>query len=178
MTLKEALKEGQVAVIHTDTIYGIVGSALLPDTVERIYKLRKRDLNKPFIILISSVDDLRRFDISVDKKTKEILHELWPGPVSVVLNIPPPRWDYLHRGTKSLAFRVPKDKKLLTLLKQTGPLVAPSANPEGEKPAQSISEAKKYFGNQVDHYVDGGKINGKPSTLVKIENNHLVILRP
>ncbi|MEK7089665.1 MAG: Sua5/YciO/YrdC/YwlC family protein [Patescibacteria group bacterium] len=63
---------------------------------------------------------------------------------------------------------MPKGVALRSLLKQTGPLVAPSANPEGEMPARTIREAKKYFGNRVDFYVDSGMQKGAASTIIQI----------
>ena len=79
------------------------------------------------------------------------------------------RFEYLHRGTAALAFRVPKSAWLRKLLQKTGPLIAPSANFEGEPPALSFRAAKKYFGKSVDFYVDAGRLISKPSTLIKIE---------
>jgi len=66
---------------------------------------------------------------------------------------------------------------LRTLLKKTGPLVAPSANREGMLPAQTIGDALRYFGEHVDFYSDGGKRGGKPSTLIAFENGVPVIKR-
>jgi len=59
------LKEGGIGVLPTDTIYGLVGSALNKETVEMIYKIRKREKTKPFIILISSPKDLKIFEIKI-----------------------------------------------------------------------------------------------------------------
>ncbi len=168
MDIVNLLKKGEIGVIPTDTIYGIVGSALNPQTVEKIYKLRKRSKNKPFIILISSLDDLKKFDIKLTKKQEVFLKKLWPNPVSVVL----------PRGKNSLAFRIPKNEKLLELLREVGPLVAPSANFEGEKPAQTLDEAKKYFGDKVDFYIDGGEIISKPSALIEFSDTGVKVLRP
>lgn len=175
--LIETLKDGGIAVIPTDTIYGIVGLALNPQTVEKIYKLRKRAKDKPFIILISSIGDLKQFEIELTDNQKEFLEKHWPNPLSVVLSCKSERFKYLHRGTYSLAFRVPKNEKLLFLLKQVGPLVAPSANFEGEKAANNIAKAKEYFGNQIGFYLDRGTIYSTPSTLVKFDQNSLKILR-
>ena len=72
---------------------------------------------------------------------------------------------------------MPDKKDLLELLKITGPLLAPSANHKGEKPALIIEEAKVYFGNKVDFYVDEGKLESLPSTLIKIEDGKIVVLR-
>lgn len=172
------IKDGKIGVIPTDTIYGIVGSALNPETVEEIYKLRRRVTGKPFIILIFSIDDLERFGIHITAKQRDFLEKNWPNPVSVVLPCPGEKWKYLHRSTNSLAFRIPKDDGLLKLLKETGPLVAPSANFEGEKPFQTIKEARKYFGDDVDFYVDGGILKSKPSTLLKLnDDGSYIILR-
>lgn len=165
------LKDGKVGIIPTDTIYGIVGSALIPNIVEKIYKLRKRASNKPFIILISSLDELEKFDIKLTQKQREFLEKIWPNPVSVVLSCKDEKFKYLHRGKNSLAFRMPKDEKLLEILKQTGPLVAPSTNFEGDKSSETIDEAKKYFGEDVAFYVDGGFVKSKPSTLIRLETD-------
>lgn len=167
----------QIGVIPTDTIYGLVGSALNKDVVEHIYKLRKRTPTKPMIILISDLSDLSKFTMQPPGLQLEILNKIWPNPVSVILDCDNPDFEYLHRGTKTLAFRMPNDATLLELLKQTGPLVAPSANFEGEKPATTIEEAKDYFGDSVDFYVDGGKLESEPSTIVKLEGDKFSIIR-
>jgi L-threonylcarbamoyladenylate synthase len=63
------------------------------------------------------------------------------------------------------------------LLKKAGPLVAPSANPEGMEPAKTIKEAKEYFGERVDFYINGGKLLSPPSTLIEIKNKKIFIKR-
>ncbi|MDP2650812.1 MAG: L-threonylcarbamoyladenylate synthase [bacterium] len=173
----DLLKRGGVGVLATDTIYGLAGSALAPATVERIYKLRYRNFKKPMIVLISSLDDLKFFKIKLNNKEREVIAKLWPGKVSVILNCPYPEFRYLHRGTDTVAFRLPEKNQLIDLLKEVGPLVAPSANPEGKEPVKTIEEAKNYFGEKVDFYLDEGQVLGLPSTLVAIENGKLVIKR-
>jgi len=163
-------------------LYGIVGRAQNVSTVERIYAIRKRNPEKPCIILIGDISELEKFSIFLLKEQKEILEQYWLSgsePVSIVLDCSNERFSYLHRGTKTLAFRLPAQTELQNLLKQTGPLIAPSANPEGLPPAENISEAKKYFGDEVDLYIDGGEIKGKPSKVIKLHKDGTVeILRP
>ncbi|MBI5732931.1 threonylcarbamoyl-AMP synthase [Candidatus Jorgensenbacteria bacterium] len=163
------LKNGGVGILPTDTIYGVVGSALLKKTVERIYKLRKRDSKKPMIILISSINELKIFGVNVDTRKRALLKKLWPGPISVILPCREKQFAYLHRGTEALAFRLPKPTWLRRLLKHTGPLVAPSANIAGQKSASIIKEARRYFGSSVDFYIDVGLKRGTPSTLLEIK---------
>ena len=198
------LKEGAIGVIPTDTIYGICTSAFNRKSVEKVYKLRKRNPNKPCIILISSFDDLMKFNVKLKSWQRKILEKLWPGKISVVLS---PRinadttlinagnknnksnryqrssvlnqrssMEYLHRGTNSLSFRLPKEKLILNILKISGPIIAPSANWEGYEPAKNIREAKRYFGNKV-FYLDRGDLISKPSTLIDLRKKKIKILR-
>lgn len=173
----DLINKGGIGVLPTDTVYGIHGLALNKRVVNRIYKIRKRNPKKPFIILISSIADLNHFKIKLEKKTQLFLKRIWPGKISVILHCQHSEFFYLHRGTNSLAFRMPKKKSLLALLKQTGPLISTSVNPEGQKPASSIAEAKKYFHNQLDFYMDQKYLKSPPSTLIKIENGVVTILR-
>lgn len=171
------IKTGAVAVIPTDTIYGITGSAFNKKTVEKIYRLRKRTSSKPMIILISGIEQITELGVKVTLKQKGILKKLWPNKVSVVLNCKSKSLQYLHRGKKSLAFRLPDNQFLIKLLKITGPVVAPSANFEGEKPSENIARAKEYFKDSVSIYIDAGKVVSPPSTVVSLDKLKLTILR-
>jgi L-threonylcarbamoyladenylate synthase len=171
------LKNGGIGVMPTDTLYGIVGQALSHEAVDRIYKVRKRSPDKPLIILISSPEDLERFGIPISKGPGRVAQRFWPGRVSVIVPCDNSEFEYLHRGTKTLAFRLPEKKELTDLLKETGPLVAPSANLEGEMPSLTIEEAKRYFGNEVDFYVDEGLVQSEPSTIIQITGHKILIIR-
>ncbi len=171
------LKHDGVGVIPTDTLYGIVGSAFSEWAVERIYGIKGRDEGKPFIILISSFSDLKKFGIELNASQKKFLKAVWPGPVSVILPCTQKSFSYLHREQKSLAFRMPKNAFLEKLLKKTGPLVAPSANPQSKKPAETIQDAQKYFGDKLDFYSGSGAKKGSPSTIVSFQDGTLKILR-
>ncbi|MDA2922041.1 L-threonylcarbamoyladenylate synthase [Patescibacteria group bacterium AH-259-L07] len=175
--IKKILRLGGIGVIPTDTIYGLAGSALNRQTVERMYTLRQRDRTKPMIILIGSLKDLKLFNITIDKGAAKWLKTLWPGKVSIILPCKNKKFSYLHRGKYTLAFRLPDVKSLQNLLQYTGPLVAPSANISSKSPAATIAQAKKYFGNTIDFYVDKGKLISSPSTLVKIKNNKIIVER-
>lgn len=184
--LVKILKEGGVAVMPTDTIYGIVGSALKIPTVNRIYNLRKRNPDKPCILLIGDLSQLEKFSIVLSPEQSEKIMEYWlrqgevaeRRPTSIILDCFEEKLSYLHRGTKTLAFRLPAQEELRDLLLKTGPLIAPSANTEGSMPSKNIYEAKNYFGDGIDIYIDGGEITGNPSKVIKLHKNGTVnILR-
>lgn len=162
----EMLKEGKIGVIPTDTLYGVVAAALNEGAVKRVYALKRRKATKPSIILIASPTDLALFNIVLTEELQKLLSKYWPGPVSVVLPCGAEVPEYLHGSTHTLAFRMPKDIQLSRLLRESGPLIAPSANPEGLPPATTVEDARKYFGDNVDFYIDGGTHAGKPSTII------------
>lgn len=161
----------------TDTIYGIVANAHDEKAVERLYELKGRRPDKPLIILISSLLQLESFGIILNEEINEVLNTYWPGPVSIILPTQSDKHEYLHRGQRSLAFRMPAKKELLQLIEASGPLVAPSANPEGLPPATSIEEAKRYFPKGVDFFADRGRVRGNPSKLIKVTDGDIEILR-
>lgn len=177
--LVSVLKNGGTAVLATDTIYGVVGSAHSEEVIRRLYELKGRDEIKPFIILIPTIETVEVFGVVLDRRIREILSKVWPGPVTVILPVREEDTDrlrYLHRGTNSLAFRMPAKKSLHELLQVVGPIAAPSANPQGMPPAATIAEAQKYFGDRVDHYEDEGTLIGEPSTIISISNGGVEIL--
>ena len=160
------LKSGGIGVMPTDTLYGLVGSAFSKKAINRIYKIKNRDKKKKMIVLISSIKDLEKFGIQHTNKLEFVgmLEKFWPGKVSIILN--------------NTAFRLPAKKSLVEILKKTGPLVAPSANPESLEPAENIKKAKEYFGGNVDFYLSGGTLKSKPSTLIKInKKGEIEVLR-
>lgn len=167
-TLKNKIREGKIGVLPTDTIYGLVCSAFAQRSVEEIYKLKGRKSDKPLIVLIASKDDLVKFGVVTNKSTNKVCDKYWPGPVSIIFPCKDEALSYIHRGGETIAFRVPKPKWLRKLLLEVGPLVAPSANPEGQPPANDVNEAKRYFGNRVSFYINGGKLDSPPSTIISL----------
>lgn len=162
------LNAGGIGVLRTDTLYGVVARAADEAAVRRIYELKGRDDDKSPIVLINSTNQV--FD-QLDESHKSYVQGVWPGPVSVIIpSRKAPTW--LRRGNDSVAYRMPDDNNLRTLFRQTGPLIAPSANPQGMQPAMNIREAKYYFGDKVDFYVDQGSVeNPEPSQLLRLEND-------
>lgn len=176
--LIKILNNGGIVVMPTDTIYGILGSALNKSTVEKIYRIRKRNKNKPFIVLIGDILQLNKFKIKITKKQKEEILKRRMEATTFVLDSLNKDFEYLDRGKGSIAFRIPKSKKLRDLLIKTGPTVAPSANIEGRPQAKNIKEAREYFGKDVDFYLDEGDIISKPSKIIKLsKDGSFTILR-
>ena len=168
-----ALKHGAVGVIPTDTVYGLVSSAHDQSAVARLYALKSRE-QKPGTIIAANVEQI--LDLGLHPTYLAIVDRFWPGPVSVET---PHDITYLHQGTGRQAIRIPSDDTLRAFLELTGPLQTTSANQPGFPPANTLDEARVYFGSLVDFYVDGGDTTGsEPSTIIRItEDGNIDVIR-
>lgn len=160
----QIIKQAGTVVLPTDTIYGIHASIFLPRAIKRVYKLKGREEKNPFIILINKIEDIESLGINISDNIKIFLKKIWPGKVSVVFN-------------ESLAFRMPKNKFLRNIISKTGPIISTSVNTSGKNPARNINDAYRYFGDKIDLYIDAGKRDSAPSTLIEIKNGKIEILR-
>jgi tRNA threonylcarbamoyl adenosine modification protein (Sua5/YciO/YrdC/YwlC family) len=165
---------GAIAVIPTDTVYGVVARAVDQAAVERLYELKHRH-QKPGTLVAASIDQF--VTLGIPRRYLTAVEQYWPGAISVV--IPSGlKLEYLDSGKHSLAIRIPDHADLLRLLEQTGPLLTSSANMPGEPPANTIAEAREYFGDRVDLYQDGGDLSGHaPSTVIRIIDDAIEVLR-
>ena len=170
------LKHGSVGVMPSDTIYGLMCVASDEAAVERLYALKKRE-HKPGTVIAASIDQL--VELGLKRRYLTAVEQYWPGPVSVIIPGGDPKTSYLRQDATGLAVRVVADKKLIRLLKKTGPLLTSSANHPGEKPSDTIMEAEVAFGKELDFYVDGGNLSKrKPSTLIRVVDDAVEVLRP
>ena len=171
-----ALKNGQLIIAKTDTIYGILAAANSEKAVERLYEVKRRSLDKPVIILVADIDDIPDLALSIKHKYQEISKN---RPTTIITKVSPDFLPHLPRNGGTLAFRVVPESPLAELIQTVGFLVAPSANPSGEEPAKNITEAINYFHESVPIYVDSGEIvNAQPSQIIRInEGGEIEFLR-
>jgi L-threonylcarbamoyladenylate synthase len=170
----ELLLDCGVGVMPTDTVYGLVARAKDPKAVARLYALKRRE-HKPGTVIAASVKQL--VDLGVDEKYLRQVEHLWPNPVSVETPLGE-QLSYMHQGTGREGLRVVADERVRRVLEVTGPLVTSSANQPGEPMSTTIEEAQGYFGEDVDFYVDGGNLSGRPpSTLVRVTDSGYEVIR-
>lgn len=163
-----------VGVIPTDTVYGLVASASDEKAVAWLYSLKSRE-NKPGTIIAASIDQL--VELGIKYKYLKAVEQFWPGAISVIIPCGV-ELAYLHQGASSLAVRIPATSELAVLLGRTGPLLTSSANLPGQTTASNIAEAKNYFADNVDFYVDGGDLSDRePSTIIRIVDDAIEIIR-
>ena len=168
-------KPGTIGVIPTDTVYGVVARAADPEAVARLYALKHRE-GKPGTLVAANMEQLE--ELGLKHRYLKAVEQFWPGALSVIIPCADPALTYLHQGKMSLAVRIPAKKEFQELLALTGPLLTSSANHPAEPPATTITEAKNYFGDEVDLYFDGGDLSDhKPSTIIRIVDDAIEIIR-
>ena len=158
-----ALRDGAVAILPTDTVYGV---GALPDGARTVFELKKRPLAKALPVLGADAGDLRRV-AELDGVAMALAEKAWPGPLTLVV----PRAaqftaDLGGTDARTVAVRVPDHPLALELLRLTGPLAVTSANISGEAPATTCAAAQALWPGTP--CLDGGVCDGAPSTVVSV----------
>ena len=150
--IADVLRAGGVALLPTDTIYGLHALALDESAVARIRSMKERGDEKPFVVIASSAEQLERLGVSIPGA----LREIWPAPLTAIL----------ASGEKTIAARIPDLPWLRSLLNRTGPLVSTSANRSGEPPITTPEMLAGDVFERLDAVLDAGPREGQPSTIV------------
>lgn len=178
----EKLKEGELIVIPTETVYGLAANALNPIAVEKIFKVKGRPQDNPLIIHTFSKDEVYKYTKNQPKYVSLLIDRFMPGPLTLVLEKSELIPEIITAGLDSVAIRIPNNDKTLELLKLTGfPLAAPSANKSGRPSPTSVNHIIDDYGKNNDIYgiIDNGDCRvGIESTILKCEYNQAIILRP
>ena len=177
-TIANKIIDGGIGVIPTDTVYGLVCDALNIDSVDKIYKLKKRDYNKPLVILISNIEMLKRCVKNINELEFDIINRYWPGELTIVFKKSNYIPDIVAGGTDEIAIRMPNNIELIELINSIDrPLVATSANVSSKETITNIEMLEDSIKNNIDFIIDGGNINNNASTIIKVINNKIKVYR-
>ncbi len=163
---------GAVALLPTETVYGLFCRWEDQAAIQRIYEMKGRHQNKPLAMFAASVNMVERAGVVVKSTARQLIDAFCPGPLTLVI----PGTD---NGT--VGFRIPDHPFMLKLLKHGGfPLASTSANRSGAANALTVEEALAELHTSPDLAIDAGIIplGNLASTVVKVDNNGFIILRP
>ncbi|MDH7506615.1 MAG: L-threonylcarbamoyladenylate synthase [Candidatus Thermoplasmatota archaeon] len=173
----KALKNGQIIVYPTDTLYGLGADIFNDDAVKKVFKIKKRETTNPLPVAVADVNDLEKIAI-VDERTRDLIKKFLPGKLTIVLKKKNNVSDLVTGGLDKVAVRIPNNKIALYLLSNFGPLTATSANIHGKKPPVNINEISIQFkSSDIAVYIDDGILDGKPSTIVDMTVKPFKIIR-
>ena len=178
-TVVEVLRQDGVMVYPTETFYGLGANALSPPAIQKVYRLKAREENKPLSVVISDLEMLKGLVAEVPAVFGPLSKDFWPGPLTLVLKASPKVPPELERGTGTIGVRLPAVPWIWTLLDRAGfPLTATSANLSGEQEIADPESVIRGFKGKVDVILDSGNTPGsRPSTVLDLTLERPHILR-
>lgn len=164
---RAAIARGELAVIPTDTVYGLAADAFQPRAVQRLLDAKGRTRQSPPPVLIPGSPTLDALAVGIPASARDLVDAFWPGGLTLILRATPSlAWDLGETGG-TVALRMPNDPIALELLADTGPLAVSSANLTGQPAAATAQQALDLLGDSVTVYLDGGeRADAVASTIV------------
>ena len=184
----QALAEGKLVAMPTETVYGLAVSARDEGAVERLLQAKGRGKDQPFSLAVKGIDDALDYVPRLSSLGRRLARRCWPGPVTLVLenDHPDSLLQRLPASVRELVspagtvgLRVPAHQLVLDVLQLTaGPLVLTSANRSGESDSLTAAEVVDSMGEDVQLVLDDGNCQfGQPSSVVRVVGDDLDILR-
>ncbi len=174
------IKNGGLVAFPTETVYGLGGDAMNPQSSRKIYEAKGRPSDNPLIVHICCMEDLQKIVREIPESAEKLADAFWPGPLTMVL----PKADCVPKettgGLDTVAVRMPSHKVALEFIKEAGGYVAaPSANLSG-KPSPTLAKyVIEDMDGRIDMIIDGGNIEiGIESTIVDLTCEPPMLLRP
>ena len=167
------LKQGELIVYPTDTLYGLGADIFNEEAIKKVYEVKKRPFDLPLSIAIASVDEINEYAY-MNEIAYKIAREFLPGAITIILKKRKVIPDIIAK--EKIGIRIPANEIALKIAKEL-PITATSANIHGKNPPKEIKEAKEQLGDKIALYIDGGKLLGKPSTIVDVSEGKIKVIR-
>ena len=174
----ETINKGGLVIGPTDTVYGILGDATNIDTVKRVYEAKKRANNKSLLVLVGNKDLLYKCVKEVNELEQLLIDKYMPGKLTIIFKKSDLINDLVTGGLDTVGIRMPDYKELLEVLNTVNkPLLSTSANISNMSTITNVEMIPEELKEYIDFIDDGGEIVANSSTIVKVENNKIIILR-
>ena len=176
----EIIKAGGLVALPTETVYGLGGDALNPDSSRKIYEAKGRPSDNPLIVHICRMEDLPYLVKEIPEAAKKLADAFWPGPLTMIFRKSPAVPTETTGGLATVAVRMPSHKTALSFIREAGGYVAaPSANRSGKPSPTCAKYVEEDMAGRIEMILDGGDVEiGLESTIVDMTEEIPVILRP
>lgn len=176
----KSIKEGNLVIFPTETVYGIGANALDSKAVDDIFVAKGRANDNPLIVHIAEFDMLEDLVKEITPLEQKLMDSFMPGPFTLILKKKDIIPNNVSANLDTVGIRMPANKIAHDLIKEAGvPIAAPSANISSRPSGTNIEDIKEEFNNKVDIIIDGGETSvGLESTVVKVIDGIPTILRP
>jgi L-threonylcarbamoyladenylate synthase len=175
----DAIRAGRLAIVPTDTVYGLAASAYSEAPVRRLYKAKGREDFQPIALVASDIEMLLECMPELRGRAAVIARALLPGPFTLILPNPARRYRWLSGARPdTIGVRVPAVEGVARdLLSRLGAMAATSANLPGGHDPRTVDEVPEPIRDAADAIVDAGPLPGKPSTVIDLTGSEPVVLR-
>ncbi|MBR0439405.1 MAG: threonylcarbamoyl-AMP synthase [Bacilli bacterium] len=175
---KEALLKGEVVAFPTETVMGLGVVFNNYQAYSLLNKIKERPEDKPYTLMLKDKSEMSKYGI-IDEGTQRVIDKFIPGSLTILVplkkgSVP----SYVTHDSDVIGMRVPTNIEALELLKAVNlPLLVPSANKSGSKPAVNSKEVKEIFKNEVKNIISGEAKGEVPSTIVSLLNGEVKVVR-
>ena len=175
-----SIKEGNIVLFPTETVYGIGANALDENAVNKIFKAKGRASDNPLIVHICNIEMLEDLVKKVSKIEQKLMDNFWPGPLTIIFDRKKCVPNVVTAGLDTVGIRMPSNEIARKLIEFSGvPIAAPSANISGKPSGTKIEDIIDELDGKVDYILDSGMVDiGVESTVVRVIDNQVHILRP
>ena len=174
---KSVLDNSHVIAFPTETVMGLGVYYNDLNAYQLLNKIKCRPEDKPYTMMLCSKDEIEKYAY-VDDRAKKVIDAFMPGEITILLRSKDTVPGYVTHNSGVIGVRVPNLVNLLDFLRFIDtPLLVPSANKSGEKPAMNSDEVKRIFNNEVGYVFEGEAKGGVPSTLVDLTQKEVKIYR-
>ncbi|MCJ1969760.1 L-threonylcarbamoyladenylate synthase [Lactococcus carnosus] len=174
----ELLQAGQLVALPTETVYGLFGLALDDTVVEKIYQVKNRQHDHALNLNISSFEQMKYFSQNQPKYLEKLYNKFMPGSLTVILEANKRVPSLVNYGMPTVGFRMPDNQTTLEILRQTGPMVGPSANLTGNPSPKTAQDVLSDLSGQIAAVLKADEsISGIDSTIVDLTGELPTILR-
>lgn len=167
-----AIRDGELAVYPTETVYGLGADALSEAAIERVFEAKGRSRDKPVSLAVPDAEAALEYVRATDRE-RRFMHEFLPGPVTVVCEKREVVPDVLTGGRERVGVRVPDHEVGLALLREVAPVTATSANVSGRESATRVEDLDPEIRDAAAVVLDGGETGDTGSTVVNVETGEI-----
>lgn len=168
----EAIRDGDLVVYPTETVYGLGADALNDEAVERVFEAKRRSRDDPVSLAVPDVESALQYVRATDREER-FMREFFPGPVTVVCEKREAVPDALTGGRDRVGVRIPDHDLALALLRVVAPVTATSANVSGRPSATHLADLDPEIRAAAAVVLDGGETGGTGSTVVNVESGEI-----
>ena len=174
----ELIRSGEVVAFPTETVYGLGADAKNVQAVRKTFSVKGRPPDNPLIVHISDIDHVNELATDIPPIFFTLANHFWPGPLTLVLKKHTSVPDVVTGGLSTVAIRMPNHTLALGLIRQTGPLTAPSANRSGKPSPTKPEHIIEDYAGQLPVLDGGSSAIGLESTVLDLTSELPCILRP